>query len=597
MNETARVYARTLSDPVRELAAREFGDQSQVELSDQESATQPTGEERESVAVRDAGEYFSLARRLADDTCARLAAEHPGLFTTLLPGRDLSPAFRAGLALRLGLKELPPLMAFLAQSAEPQTTRILVNTSLHPDQVSSVERFIGQEPGAPVACRSTVPMRLLDQHHKRLRRQRPPPGDAALPGVSPRTPIGLCGSDTDAGPLRAVAQAVGAPGLVILAKNDRPETQRTVAALRQSAAATVSAERFALLEPLTDSRVAAARAVGEMAERERVLNALQQEFRLHHLKELMALVDAALSLQALLAEVQPRLIVGALDRSPFGPLLGLFQGDHRSSVVNVQHGTFMPARVLDLMHFDLALVWNDATAALLRRDGLTAGKISVVGNPVWDETRGSLGPALGPVGADVQAWKGNGQLLVVFPQPPKGPFLTSTVIARFYQTLHTALSGRDNIRVLVKHRARRGQVDPDPATQRLLADTRVREVGAAELPLGEALSLADLAVGIYSTALADALVAGVPAVSLDTTGVVRTIGLDFVDQVVHSRDAQGLATVLDALEGGALPTADDIRTRSEAFAPRLSASYGARLSKELSRVGRRWRLPTSRRRR
>lgn len=513
---------------------------------------------------------FATARALADDTCERLEALHPGVFTDLLGGRDLGGAFRLALTLRLAVDEIPRLAGFLADPRRRSGRTVLVNFSLHAEQIRRVGELAGATgPESDVVCLSTVTDALLDvlgrdAEHPRPGAGGPPPAGRALL---------LCGAERELGYLAPLAELLRDGGVVVLAKNDRPENLRACRALAAACGgAVVGAEPFLALSPTGPARRALARAVRSLRARHAVLGGEQRDFRMACLATLRSLLRTALAVESLVEAAGPALVAGALDRTAYGALLGLY-ADRGYATVDFQHGTVLPFSVMDLLAFDLALVWNRRSHAALVRDGYPpSAPVEVVGNPAWDTLRS---PASTDATRALAQWKRGAKLVVAFPQPAKGPLLDRATLRRADEWLRDAVGARDDLRLLVKLRA--GDDRGGEAFAALVAADRARVAADHQVSLAEALACADLAVSVYSTALVDALAAGVPAVSIDPAGLVGALGLDFGDALRVCRTAGELRA---ALTGGPLlqPVGEDVL-------PRFADPYPERLRAALERAG------------
>lgn len=527
---------------------------------------------------------FATARALADETAAELQASYPDLFGAFVPEHDLYDAFRLALTLRLAIDEIPRLLGFLAHPGRRVGLTVLVNFSLSEAQVRRVEELAGVQRASElqdVVCLSTATDKLLRVLQHEVTGDPPSERSSQAADAEPGCAIVLCGSETERAHLSALVGILRdrGRGVLVLAKNDRPENLRLCTDLATlGGGGVLRAEAFAAL-PLTDpSRRCAAPAVERLrAQHEAIGGDRRKGFRLTNLATFRSLLRTALAVEALVAAVKPTLVAGALDRTVYGALMS--SPGRGYATVDLQHGTVLPMHVMDLLRFDLTLMWNRRSRMSLISDGYPpSARVKVIGNPNWDALRGRSGDT--PAARDLAEWKGTGTLVVAFPQPAKGPFLSRALLRRVDDWLAAAVAARDDVKLLVKLRPREDRAGADPFAS-LASAGRVRTMTAREISLADALSCADLAVSVYSTALADAVAAGVPAVSVDPQGIVAALGFDFRDAVRVCATALDLhSAVADAATGGG-----HAATIDDDFLPRFTDSYPQRLHAALDSAG------------
>lgn len=517
--------------------------------------------------------YFATARALAEDAASRMETLAPGFFDDVLPESSLREPYVAGLTLRLTLKELPGLLAFFRSRTDGRP-QVLCDSPLSAVQLRDVRRLTGL-PDAPLRTTTTLGADVLDRlggsrAGSAIRRR------ARAMTLRSAEGVVVCGTGTDVPLARALADVMRRRRLVVaLAKNDRPETQRALGKI-EGRLRVVTREQMDQLPWRRSTRRRYARKVANLQDAVGHLESEERVFALHHLTRMLALARQAASLERFLAEVRPSLVLGALDRSPFGALMRSCASRPRPTIVNVQHGTFLPLGVMDLLDFDLVLAWNDASASAYADDGST-GATRIIGNPHWDRLRSEHERASAHFAVrELRRWTGDGHLVVAFPQPERGPLLSPAALRRFNACLLELGNRREDVRILVKQRAR---AQEDPSLQLLdplVAAGRARVVPATELELSQALAAADLAVSMYSTALADAAAVGVNGAAFDPDDTVRDLGLDFTPLVHFCRDSGQVSRALDAGPRSVTPE------RRADLLPSFGVSYGQRLSNVLS---------------
>lgn len=531
---------------------------------------------------------FGLARALADQSADRLASRLPDVFDVLVPGASLRPAFVAALTLRLSLKELPGLVAFLSADGSPAAPRVLVDPLLDAAQLQALRARLAVPHTGDLVVRGTSDLDVVAAARMALPRRSPWPWRGGS-RPAPAAGVVLCGAESDVPYASAVVATLGdRGGSTVLAKNDRPETRRAVDTLLRSGAVGATAPEDVARLPWRRSsyrRLAAAlQGLQVSADALRGQDAVAAR---RHLQRLLASARVTLGLEAFLRHTRPTLVVGALDRSPYGPLLAVWARQLGFRTVNVQHGAFMALHVLDLVESDLALTWNRHSAAALHADGF-AGSSVVVGNPHWDGlAAGAAASRTGRAAAALRSWAAGRRLVVVLPQPVRGFLLSPSALERLYRTVLDLALARPDVCVLVKQRARDEEDRASALLAPLMDQGRARTVPAADLRLADALAAADLAVSVYSTALADAVAMGVPAASIDPDGAVRALGLDFAPLVSFCADVADLGRALDDARR---PAQDADRA---SVMPTFVEPYAARLSTALREEGL---LPARRRR-
>lgn len=512
------------------------GDLRFIALTDVEG-TAPEGMtpvKRRPVSVPPAS-WFGAARAIAERVVDDLHVTYPPLVDGVLPDTSLRDFFVAAATLRLGIEELPRVASYLAQHPYFQHW-VLVNTETGPNEVNTLARLIGRRfPGRRPRPATTVSTSVFAKHAGLLEGIDAPP----LPPTPRGGVVALVGSEAEVGKLQAFVDAVEGP-VVVVPKNDRAESRAAAHRLADLA-------RGTLLDALTSNRVLAS-----APSRERTAALLRQLGPVMHedpsrrallvnrAAATLSTVRQVLALDAVIAVTGPRLIVGALDRTAIGALLPDLAHNVGAKVVDFQHGSLTRSEILDLMPFDLVAAWNERSRTTMIDEGFPRpDRVVVVGNPAWN-----AGTVDGDRPAPLAGWAGDDDVVLFLPQPAKGPYLTDSTIRRVTHGVVQAVRERPHTKLLVRERPR---AIPDAWPRDILdvLSDRCRIVDAADVPLARALNIADVAVSIYSTALADALHAGIPAVAFDPDRVVPGLGLDFTPALEITHDEESLRAALD----------------------------------------------------
>lgn len=591
-SEVTDVYSPRASSALRtllgELSIRDELEGPQIYTPDE--ATLPSNDPPIRVVVAQANDpsYLRLPRRLADMSVDHLQQMDPDLFADILPEQSLRDLFCLTLTFRLATEVLPGLLGFLADGRRRRRRTLLVDTGLSPRQVRVAEEFLGMAPTeGPLECHSTVKDHLLSKVHKEFRRGQPAAADPAetLHELPDDAAILLCGSATELAYLRPATEALThLVPVVVLAKNDRPDTRKACDDLRQAGAervlpsgvwTTVRGHRRTLTNVVS--------ATGRLAETDARLQGSERAFWLHNLALLFADVRLVLALEQIVEACQPTIVGGAMDRNIYGVAFGQLRSRADFRVVNFQHGTMMPYGTMDLTPFDRAFVWNDAARDIMLGDGYRdADTIRVVGNPAWDALADLPTDLDSAAAAGLREWKGDARLVLALPQPAKGPFLTRQSLQTFWDLLSEYVLSHHDVKLAVKLRAREQPIPDSAAFRELAAMGRMRVLPSKEFSLAEALSCADVAVSIYSTALADAVAAGIPAVSIDADGILERFPADFGKAVIICRSSREISSAFDRL----LTDDNHVSTASitQSFIPQFTRSYAHRLGQELRDV-------------
>ena len=479
-------------------------------------------------------DLYRLARLFAEAWAQSMERAAPGIFTKLLPGIDLRPAYIVATTLRLGQVNLPRLISYLevADRTEPIA---IVDLGLDGRQVLRAERRLRRRFGRRrvhfLSAQSTVGLRkAADLIETSLSERR------SLEGVAGSDVLAIVGTHRELPALSPVIDALEAGSLAILPKTSSPEAERAAHQLAEREQATLLpvADTLSWDSPLARKAVESLRKVqGEI----RQLGPLM----VTRMLPLLRMVRHSTILAAALGAAQPRVVVGSFDRTPTGALLrhAARTSGCKPAIIDLQHGTLLPFHIVDLMDFDLVLAWNEASRSLLDRE--SRGKlrsIAVVGNPLWDTLAEDNERMPGPL----REWASKYSIIAYFPQPPKGAYLTSQTMLRVMRELTEVVTNIPGTALLVRPHERDEEAAFDPGIVSL--HDRVRIVEEKEADLATVLRLARVAVSVYSTALADARAAGVPAVSFDPAGIAPRLGLDFADEVSFCRTQDELAQAI-----------------------------------------------------
>jgi hypothetical protein len=465
---------------------------------------------------------FNLARRLADESITQLDDLLPEVFVATVPGIDLRSVHRFVFTLRLALREIPKFAAFLSDVSDRRAHAVLVDPLVDEKGVERLleEYGLGHPPGGLDIRYSgrALPSEILGS------RIYLSSNHLTAPYSTRGGALVVVGSDVELPFLRPISEVLAKDGPVtFLGKEDTEAALRALTDLAELGQI-VTAQSIRGSTGKQDGDASPTDWAQSLDDRFRSLGrGLQGSVRIQ-LSALESLDRTALGFSRIIDRVGPETVVGSLDRSVFGLLSIQLSRRDRFRTVNLQHGTVMPSRTSDLLGFDLSLAWNEWSRDLVVQDGYPKdARIEIVGNPRWDRL-GMIGAEeLGSRHAELAVWKGDDYLAVVFPQPPKGPFLDTSSIETVYRWVEQWATERSDVKVLVKGRP--AADDPDPP-ETLKSAAFFRSVSSDEITIEEVLTFADVAVSGYSTALLDAAAAAVPAVSADPGGVLGALPLD-----------------------------------------------------------------------
>lgn len=510
-------------------------------------------------------EHFGLARSLADATLRRLTSKVPGLFDALA-ACSLLPAYTFKLTLQLALRDLPGLCSFLGDWRVQASRPVLVNSPLHDaERAAAIQRLLPGLPIGDLEARWVVDDPLLAL----------PEGDGGHPPDPPQAEaVVFVGSDTEAPQLVALADVLSRRGRVLVqAKQSSTAARRALDLFSGAAGVVTRAPEDLAGWPARPAHVLdwadrVRAAVAGLDERDAGWVAL-------HLASLLPIVRLGAGMRHLVERSGARVVAGALDRTVLGPLLQAVVPPGVRTV-DLQHGSLMPFAVGDLATFDLVLAWSERAAQVLRADGYPEDAlVEVVGNPRWDLLRSGRAACAEPLAS----WRQGSRVVAIFPQPAKGPFLTRSGAAAMGRWLAAWARARGDVRFLVKTRTGGEGMELGPELARLESDGQLRVVGGGDTAsLGAVLACADVAVSTYSTALADAIAAGVPAVALDPHGSVGSMGLDIEELIpVADRATLSFSRLDEALAAGSPPLPDGavMPAYDEPYLRRLQAAIAA----------------------
>lgn len=522
-------------------------------------------------------QYFALARHLAEDTARRLMRIDRRLFTSWLR-RDLRDAFVVILTLGLAVRVLPDVLSFLGAPRRSHR-RLLVNTGLHAEQLPTIERYLGVAVTGETHCVCTASNRFLPKLQDEFMRLSERPTDE-LEELPRGASVVVCGAETEVARLGALADVLGERGdWILLAKTEAPDNVRACEQLRTSGAAgVISAERFRGLGMHRETTVTALRAMARLRKRYERLDTARAEFALLHLVSLLELVRTAASFEQVVERIAPPLIAGALERSIYGPVALLFQQPGHCAVASFQHGTVLPAKDMDLQPYAALLTWNERSKAAFVKAGFKhTNRASVVGNPEWDALA-TLDDQEKQSVASLRAWASGDVVVAAFPQPNKGPFMTSLSERTLYEWLHNLAVRHERLRILVKMRADALAPGFAEVYAQLQESGRVRFVDPSEHTIADVLSVAHVGVSIFSTALNDTIAAGLPAISVDVEGVASAF--DFHDAVRVCRDEDAF----DQAVAECVTTTPGTTSVDSGLLPRFTEPFPRRLGYALDRL-------------
>jgi hypothetical protein len=490
------------------------------------TATDHADTERTPPAVSplSADKHFETARRVANESIDELHDLLPELFDPWLPAIDLQRPYTYLLTLRLALREIPEILAFVADVSKRGAHAVLVDPLLGDASLKNLLRVAGLEvPPGGLDLRyseGALPSRILgvDSQPRTRQEQRAsaPRGGALI----------LVGSDVELPFLLPISEILAESGPVtFVGKEDTPASRRALAELAHLGE-TITAKSMRRARVHMGQGSLPPEVLERLDEQVQSLSPRLRGFVRVHLSGMRAVARTAIGFSRLIEQTAPEIVVGSLDRSLFGVLAVEIQKEGRFHTVNLQHGTVMPKATSDLLRFDLSLAWNEWSRAITLRDGYPAEcLIEIVGNPRWDALSHLSGEELGSAGEELAAWKGSDRLVAIFPQPAKGPFISEETIEAIYQWIARWAGQREDLKLVVKHRS----AGDDPELPVSLRDaTYFRSFSAPGISLEEVLANADVAVSGYSTALLDAIAAGVPAVSADPGANLSGLPLDLL---------------------------------------------------------------------
>ncbi|WP_366658515.1 hypothetical protein [Fodinicurvata sp. EGI_FJ10296] len=243
------------------------------------------------------------------------------------------------------------------------------------------------------------------------------------------------------------------------------------------------------------------------------------------MKDIVSLYIQADTLDSIIRTWRPEVVIGCFEKTNWVPLLAA--GEPRPRIVNLQHGFNPRLHLLDLMDIDSFRVWDQSSADTAIADGIPPDRIMIVENPHRRRLK-EAGVAF--TGTERyqqwQDWKAGRTLVAIMGQPDTTGAISPQDNRALARAVAAALKHRSDMVAVLRPHPRQPDATLGPEL-RLGADIdRARVATQDDLELGELLALADVAVGIHSTALADAHAIGVPAFAFDFHGRFAALGLD-----------------------------------------------------------------------
>ncbi len=260
------------------------------------------------------------------------------------------------------------------------------------------------------------------------------------------------------------------------------------------------------------------------------------------MKDIVSVYIQADTLDSIIRTWRPEVVIGCFEKTNWVPLLAA--GEPRPRIVNLQHGFIPRLHLLDLMDIDSFRVWDQPSADTVIADGIPPDRIRIVENPHRRQLQ-EIGAAF--TGTDRfqqwQDWKAGRVLIAIMGQPDTTGAISPQENRALARAVAVALKHRSDMVAVLRPHPRQPDATLGPDL-RLCADMdRARVATQDDLELGELLALADVTVGIHSTALADACAIGIPAYAFDFRGRFAALGLDSrqVSKVVATeREAVGM---------------------------------------------------------
>lgn len=526
-------------------------------------------------AVGAIASYYALADELAEEAARLLEEADPNVFTAWLTGADLRPAFCFTTAMALATNVLPGLAAFLAAERGDRRA-VVVNAGLTEQAIARVAGALNL-PGGPVE--SLAPTGATRPSARTLEATSATGvAEKELAGLPLAPVLLLCGAQSEVQRLAGVARAAGGPAVpvVALGRADSPEGHRALERL----APCVTVTAHSLISRLRPVGAALAGARAAAARLDAGVSRLPSELSIAaapHAIALARLARLAGAWARVIERVDPVLVAGTVERSALGPIASA-HAPRRYRLVEVQHGLFPPNVPLAQLPLDGVLAWNERSRDAVVARSLGGGPpVAVVGDPAWDRLSRLDDEMTGTVAKELLAWKAGSILLVVFPQPLRGPLLSSRSQRALFSWICDAALADERVKVLVKRRASGEHSPHEYELEPLIAAGRARVVAAEEVSIEEALRAADAGVSIASSALLETLAAGRTAIAVDPDGIAPLLGLE--QAVVVCRGAHELRRAIEAV-GRAEPPPG-----VAAAIPTFAEHYPARVARALQAAG------------
>lgn len=243
------------------------------------------------------------------------------------------------------------------------------------------------------------------------------------------------------------------------------------------------------------------------------------------MKDIVSVYIQADALDSIIRTWRPEVVIGCFEKTNWVPLLAA--GDPRPRIVSLQHGFIPRLHLLDLMDIDSVRVWDQPSADTVIADGIPPDRIMIVENPHRRQLKEAVAAFTGTERyRQWQDWKAGRTLVAIMGQPDTTGAIAPQDNRALARAVGAALKQRSDMVAVLRPHPRQPDAGFGPELSRLAASGRARVAPLDELELGELLSLADVVVGIHSTALADAWAIGVPAFSFDFQGRFDALDLD-----------------------------------------------------------------------
>jgi hypothetical protein len=492
---------------------------------------------------------YALARRAADAAVDLLREVDERLFARLVDGVDLQTTYATRLLYKLATSGMSSRLSFAALHECEETPRIVLD-SLVPRRgltAMAAHASIDASGIAAVQHASSLRDRAL---HATLNARTPP--STVAPSSSSEVRHGVLfviGTRRDIELLAPMAGAIPADQpITLLLKREvsraadhwAQATGRAPAACGQLADLIDAQHLAAQMQSINHHLTQWLKNVAQVSD------ANDRAVLREHVAELKSLAAWAAQVRQFMALLQPRSVIGAFEKSPYGCLLSELRTSHDFRCINVQHGNIPLASALDRMMFDHFLVWDSISHQIVRDDGYAASNpVTIVGNPRWGALRRDVNrPAASDIGRQLEQWKANRTVIALCTQPPQKALVSSAAWSRLIDAVCTLVRPRQNLAILLRpHEMDRRAID-HALFNELQRDGRACVQPPSACALADALRIADVVVSMYSTVLVDAARCGIPALGADVTNVRSSIGLRMPEDV---RMVDSIEALIDAL--------------------------------------------------